>query len=139
MWSFHKCGPYNYRTHLVRGLDSVWIQLILHLRLVISRFFLFFFHVSTLGDKIIVHALFTRPTTTLLKKKIKNWFHSTIYPFKNYFATVFSIFNFQQNKLCPNRPLVYEKVHHISGTLVLPSHEGGPHKSCDGRTHVTGT
>ena len=37
---------------------------------------------------------------------IKNGSHDTIYIFKNYFVTVFSIFNFQQNKLYPNRPLV---------------------------------
>ena len=31
------------------------------------------------------------PTTTLLKKKIKNESHSTIHTFKKYFATVFSV------------------------------------------------
>jgi len=43
------------------------------------------------GD--IVHALFTSPKTTLFKKNIKNGSHSTIYTFKNYFATVFSVFS----------------------------------------------
>ena len=38
-------------------------------------------------------ALFTGPTSTLLKKKFKTRFHSTIRTFKNYFTTVFSIFN----------------------------------------------
>ena len=33
---------------------------------------------------------------------IKNGSHSTIYTFKNYFTTVFSVFNFQQNKLYTN-------------------------------------
>ena len=28
--------------------------------------------------------------------------HNTIHPFKNYFATVFSVFNFSKNKLYPN-------------------------------------
>ena len=32
----------------------------------------------------------------------KKWSHSTIHTFKNYFATVFSVFNFQQNKQYPN-------------------------------------
>ena len=38
---------------------------------------------------------------------IKNGSHSTIYTFKNYFATVISAisFQFQQNKFYPNRPL----------------------------------
>ena len=40
---------------------------------------------------------------------IKNGSHSTIYTFKNYFATVISAisFQFQQNKSYPNRPYVY--------------------------------
>ena len=52
-----------------------------------------------------VHALFMGPTTTLFRKKIKNGSHSTIHTFKNYFATVFSVFNFSNNKLNPNGPL----------------------------------
>ena len=32
---------------------------------------------------------------------IKNESHGTIYTFKNYFAIVFSVFSFQQNKLYP--------------------------------------
>ena len=32
--------------------------------------------------------------------------HNTIHQFKNYFVTVFSIFNFNNNKFNPNRPLV---------------------------------
>ena len=38
----------------------------------------------------------------------KNGSHGTIHLFKNYFATVFSVFSFQfqQNKFYPNRPLV---------------------------------
>ena len=45
-------------------------------------------------------------TSFLTKTLIKNGSHGIIYIFKNYFVTVFSIFNFQQNKLYPNRPLV---------------------------------
>ena len=33
--------------------------------------------------------------------------HDTIYTFKKFFAIVFSVFSFQQNKLYPNGPLVY--------------------------------
>ena len=43
----------------------------------------------------IVYALFMEPTATLFKKNIKNGSHGTIHTFKNYFATVFSVFNFQ--------------------------------------------
>ena len=38
--------------------------------------------------------MFMRPTITLFRKKnIKNESHGTIYIFKNYFATVFSVFS----------------------------------------------
>ena len=50
-----------------------------------------------------IYALFIGPTTTLFKKNIKNGSHGTIYTFKNYFATVFSVFNFQfliSTKIC---------------------------------------
>ena len=69
-----------------------------------TRFFLrqlsLFMHCSST-----VHALFMRPIATLLKKNIKNGSHGTIYTFKNYFATVFSVFSFSKNNLYPNRPL----------------------------------
>ena len=51
-------------------------------------------------------ALFTEPTPTLFRKNIKNGSHSTIYTFKNYFATVFSVFSFQRNKLYSNESKV---------------------------------
>ena len=53
-------------------------------------------------------ALFTDPQTPLfINFFIKNGFHSIIHTFKNYFATVFSVFSFQfqQNKFYPNKPL----------------------------------
>ena len=42
-------------------------------------------------------------------KNIKNWSHDTIHTFKNYFATVFSVFNFQfrNNKFNSNGPIKY--------------------------------
>ena len=43
------------------------------------------------------------PTSTLLKK-IKNESHNTIHTFKNYFAIVFSVFSFSNNKFNPNGP-----------------------------------
>ena len=38
------------------------------------------------------------------KNNFKIGFHGIIHTFKNYFATVFSILSFQQNKLYPNGP-----------------------------------
>ena len=48
-----------------------------------------------------------------LKKKIKNESHSSIFIFKNYFITVFSIFSFNKNKLYPNIPLKKKKKKNI--------------------------
>ena len=55
-----------------------------------------------------VHVLFMRPTTILFRKNIKNESHGTIHTFKNYFDTIFSVFNFSNNKFNPNRPIVCE-------------------------------
>ena len=55
------------------------------------------------------HVLFIDPQIPLFSNFfIKNGSYSTIYTFKNYFATVISIisFQFQQNKSYPNRPKV---------------------------------
>ena len=55
-------------------------------------------------------ALFMDPQITLFSNFfIKNGSHDTIHTFKNYFATVFSVFNFQfqQNKFYPNTPYVW--------------------------------
>ena len=73
---------------------------------VFSFFFFFFTRFLHFETIIIVHALFMEPTITLFRKKnIKNGLHGTIYIFKNYFVTVFSVFNFIKNKLYPNGPL----------------------------------
>ena len=73
---------------------SVWIWRFCILRFFVFVFcFLFFYATRILGDKVIVYALFMGPTTTLFRKNIKNWSHGTIYQFKNYFATVFSVFS----------------------------------------------
>ena len=54
----------------------------------------------------IVHILYT----VYIFKNIKNWFHDTIYIFKNYFTIVFSVFGFRNNKFNLNGPLVSQKV-----------------------------
>ena len=78
-----------------------------------SFFFFFFFGSAAIIDFVnceqYIHALFTVPQITLFSKFfIKNGSHSTIYIFKNYFATVFSVsvFSFSKNKLNPNTPVV---------------------------------
>ena len=54
---------------------------------------------------------------------IKNGSHGIIYIFKNYFATVFSVFSFQQNKLYPNGPLYMNitynacAIHNLEGRI----------------------
>ena len=52
-----------------------------------------------------VHGSWVLQITLFSNFFIKNGSHSTIYTFKNYFATVFSvlIFSFSKNKLYPNR------------------------------------
>ena len=73
--------------------------------------FFFFFGSAAIVDFVnceqCIRALFTVPQITLFSHFfIKNRSHSTIYTFKNYFATVFSVsvFNFSKNKLNPNTP-----------------------------------
>ena len=58
------------------------------------------------------YALFTDPQITLFSNFfIKNRSHGTIHTFKNYFATVFSVFSFQfqQNKFYPNTLFIYRQ------------------------------
>ena len=75
-------------------------------------FFFFFFQpaiVDFVNCEQCIYELFTVPQITLFSNFfIKNGSHNTIYTFKNYFATVFSVsvFSFSKNKLNPNTPLV---------------------------------
>ena len=76
---------------------------------VFCLFFFFFFCVWTVTSHgFTIHALFI---TVHALKNIKNGSHDTIYTFKNYFTTVFSVFSFQfsvfsNNKLNPNGPVM---------------------------------
>ena len=57
-----------------------------------------------------ISVLFMDPQISLFSNFfIKNGSHGTIHTFKNYFATVFSVFSFQfqQNKFYPNRSYVH--------------------------------
>ena len=76
--------------------------------------FSFFFFQPAIVDfanrKQCICALFTVPQITLFSNFfIKNGSHNTIYTFKNYFTTVFSVsvFSFNKNKLNPNTSLVF--------------------------------
>ena len=118
------------KVELSMHLDCVFYAAIVHLR------FPFFFIEKCISRGILFvsrsYALCTGPTTSLTNKIftkicllvgflycsrdpqtsffnkifIKNVSHGTIHIFKNYFATIFSVFNFQQNKRYPNRPLI---------------------------------
>ena len=101
-----------------KDLMPVWIR---HLCFHFSVFLFFFFSrisgrqnllFTTVASLFMhcsstIYALFMGPTTTLFRKKIKNWSHDTIHTFKNYFVTIFSVFSFSKNKFNPNGPLDY--------------------------------
>ena len=72
----------------------------------INASFFFFFQPQRLT--FLPWTVFTDPQISLFNNFfIKNGFYGTIHIFKNYFATVFSVFSFQfqQNKFNPNKPL----------------------------------
>ena len=82
------------------GLDSRFA----HSCFVFSFFFyflavLFDFSVIPVGP---MHCLQNPQTSLFNNFFIKNKLYGTIHTFKNYFVTVFSVFNFQQNKLYLN-------------------------------------
>ena len=55
----------------------------------------------------------------LRTKKIKNGSYSTIHTFKNYFATVFSVFSFSNNKFSPNGSIVCVWIRIISSCVCV--------------------
>ena len=77
---------YSQMSLLLTPLILVWVWIALRIQFSVA------FGVSC-GS----HALFMGPTSTDFNKiSFKIGSHGTIYTFKNYFATVFLIFNFQQ-------------------------------------------
>ena len=73
--------------------------------------------------KITIHALFiTVHSTVHALKNIKNGSHSTIHTFKNYFATVLSVFSFSNNKLNPNGPIAFS-THEIQYLILILKYE----------------
>ena len=93
----------------------VWIALLFVASAFPPSFLFFFFAFSaTMVDPFsgeqCIYALFMVPQTPLfINFFTKNGSHNTIHTFKNYFATVFSLFSFQfqQNKFYPNKPLLF--------------------------------
>ena len=92
---------------------TVWITIIPTSMFYNCVFLFFFFFSAAIVDFVnceqCICALFTVPQITLFNNFfIKNGSHSTIYTFKNYFATVFSVsvFSFSKNKLNPNTPYI---------------------------------
>ena len=100
-------------------MEGIWARRFVRPRF--TFFFFFFFwpafvdfwetNFTVMNSKFTVHVLCY---TIHVLKNIKNGFHNTIYTFKNYFATVFSVFNFSNNKLNPNGPMV-----HVLGALTI--------------------
>ena len=92
------------------GLDSALVRLRFLSSFCVFHFILFYFFSAAVFDQVFceqyIHALFIDPTN-YSNFFIKNRSHSTIYLFKNYFATVFyiSVFSFSTNKLYPNGPV----------------------------------
>ena len=96
-------------TIILGCIVCVWIQRFpLNPELHFSIFFFFLFpctwtvisHRFTVYEtKITIHVLFiTVHSTVYALKNIKNGSHGTIHTFKNYFATVLSVFSFQFQK-----------------------------------------
>ena len=77
-----------------------------------SVLFCFFFSLRSMFQCLSVGPVYCsqEPQTSFFNKIfIKNGSHDTIYIFKNYFATMFLIFSFQQNKRYPNKLLLKRK------------------------------
>ena len=69
--------------------------------------------------KITIHALFI---TVHALKNIKNRSHGTIQTFKNYFATVLSVFSFSNNRLNQNGPIAFS-THEIQYLILILKYE----------------
>ena len=91
---------------------TVWMNIIPASTFWSCDFLFFFFGSAAIVDFVNCEqccALFTVPQIILFSNFfIKNGSHNTIYTFKNYFTTVFSVsvFSFSKNKLNPNTPYI---------------------------------
>ena len=92
---------------------TVWIVMNPATRFLLFFFFFFFLRMNSnltwfavQRTKITIYALFI---TVHALKNIKNGSYGIIYTFKNYFATVLSVFSFSNNKFNPNGPIISKK------------------------------
>ena len=118
----NKSSVSNLITSALSYLVSVWIGIMLCLAFAFCIFFFFSTCCQLLETNFTVHVLFTHcswdPRLLYSKKKIKNGSHGTIHTFKNYFVTVFSVFNFSKNKLYSNGPLMICLCYHAHCMLI---------------------
>ena len=106
-------GRLTKQTQAIGDIAWVWIQRLLNPAPMFFRFFFFFLFFTRLRRDRFYYSetIFTVhhcSSTVHTLKNIKNWSHGTIHTFKNYFATVFSVFSFSNNKFNPNRPCISE-------------------------------
>ena len=100
----------------------VWTRLIpgLPFEFHFSIFFFFFFPACVNSScTVYAHGFIVQETKSAVHKTYKHFFQKkiyikngsqgTIHTFKNYFAIVFSLFSFQQNKLYLNGPYIFWK------------------------------
>ena len=114
---WHKNYSFNFiANNTIIVIVLVWIALI-SAASAFPQFFFFFFSFQpqwltrSSVNSAFVYCSQIPPTPLFINFFIKIESHSTIHTFKNYFATIFSVFNFQfqQNKFYPNRPIVLKK------------------------------
>ena len=99
------------RVHFV----LVWIALILVLRLRFLSFFFFFsfssfqpqWLIRSSVNSTLMHCSWIPQIPLFINFFIKNRSHSTIHIFKNYFATVFSVFSFSKISYIQTNPTLF--------------------------------
>ena len=121
--------PFGTHHPVLCSVVSVWIEM--NVVFSVSRFPFFFFFLRVNSNLTWVHCSRTVYhcsctvhhclCTVHALKNIKNGSHGTIHTFKNYFATVLSVFSFSNNKPNPNGPFVSKKkkVQHCSWIVGL--------------------
>ena len=95
----------------------VWIQRFL-LNSVL-RFSFFSFSLTSRAFQETTSTVASLFITIHVLKNIKNGSYDTIYTFKNYFATVFSVFSFSNNKFNPNGSIVCVWIRIISSCVCV--------------------
>ena len=118
-WLLDQCNSLSLSVARIRKLAStltiMWVFglcLFLHFQFHVLPFFssFLFWHMnSNLTWVYCSCTVYHCSRTVHTLKNIKNGSHDTIHVFKNYFATVPSVFSFSNNKPNPNGPYMYMK------------------------------